>query len=135
GDPSSAGLWIGSRPLEPRALHRMIDALLEHPAALEPADEELAIEASALRYDDVIQDGRLRLDAAWRPTGRLLWRNPDVARVFGSMGDGITNVLSRVALSAGEHVLEPRSPLETHVAHRFEHTVGERGAVDRILLS
>ncbi|HEX4334765.1 MAG TPA: hypothetical protein VH062_02560 [Polyangiaceae bacterium] len=112
----------------------MIDAELSFPslpgeAVGEPED------SGALRYDDVIQDGRLRLESAWRPTGKLLWRDPDAARVFGSMKGGVTNVLSRVTLQASDARLEPRASLRTRVSYRFEHTVNDAGAVDRILFS
>jgi hypothetical protein len=112
----------------------MIEALLPYPAepttpVAEPSD------SGSLRYDDVIQDGRLRLESSWRPTGRLLWRDEAAARVFSGMTGGVTNVLSRVALQAGEARLEPRAKLRTRVSYRFEHTVNAQGEVDRLLFS
>jgi len=112
----------------------MIDALLPFPAAPTASDVE-PVDSGSLRYDDVIQDGRLRLESAWRPTGKLLWRDPDAARVFAAMKGGITNVLSRVTMQASEARLEPRARLRTRVSYRFEHTVNDAGAVDHILFS
>jgi len=112
----------------------MIDAFLPYPPDPNDSAEEATSETS-LRYDDVIQDGRIRLESAWRPTGRLLWGDPDVARIFRSMQPKQTNVLSRVALQASEAVLEPRAKTRTRVSHRFEHTLGSDGEVDRLLFS
>jgi hypothetical protein len=112
----------------------MIDALLPFPPEPVRSDAE-PVDAGSLRYDDVIQDGRLRLESAWRPTGKLLWRDPDAARVFAAMRGGITNVLSRVTLQASEARIEPRAKLRTKVTYRFEHTVNAAGAVDHILFS
>ncbi len=111
----------------------MIDAHLPFPP--EPTNAGEPVDSGSLRYDDVIQDGRLRLESAWRPTGKLLWRDTEAARVFGAMKGGITNVLSRVTLQASEARLEPRAKLRTKVSYRFEHTVNDTGAVDRILFS
>ena len=112
----------------------MIDALLPFPPEPIVSDAEPE-DSGSLRYDDVIQDGRLRLESAWRPTGKLLWRDPDAAKVFAAMKGGITNVLSRVTLQAGEVRISPRAKLRTKVTYRFEHTVDGAGAVDHILFS
>lgn len=112
----------------------MIDALLPFPREPIVSDAE-PVDSGSLRYDDVIQDGRLRLESVWRPTGKLLWRDPDAARVFAAMRGGITNVLSRVTLQAGEARLPPRTKLRTKVTYRFEHTVNDAGVVDHILFS
>jgi hypothetical protein len=112
----------------------MIDALLPFPPEPPTSDAEPE-DSGSLRYDDVIQDGRLRLESAWRPTGKLLWRDPGAARVFAGMKSGITNVLSRVTLQASEARIEPRAKLKTKVVYRFEHTVNGAGAVDHILFS
>ena len=112
----------------------MIPSLLPYPPDPSTDDQE-PTDSGSLRYDDVIQDGRLRLESAWRSTGRLLWRDPGAARVFGSMTGGITNVLSRVTLQASEAVLEPRAKLRTKVTYRFEHTASKTGEVERILFS
>lgn len=111
----------------------MIRSVLPYPE--EPADDAVAEDAATLRYDDLIQDGRLRLESAWRPTGRALWSHPDVARVLRSMESGVTNVLSRVSLQATDSRLAPRAPAKTRVRYRFEHTVNDDGAVDRLLFS
>lgn len=111
----------------------MIDSVLAYPE--EPSDDAVAEDASSLRYDDLIQDGRLRLESAWRPTGRSLWSFPDVARVLRTMESGVTNVLSRVSLQATDAPLVPRAPAKTRVRYRFAHTLNDAGAVDRLLFS
>jgi hypothetical protein len=113
----------------------MIESLLDYPPEpVSDAGEALA-DSGKLRYDDLIQDGRIRLESAWLPTGRLLWGNPEVARVLKSMGAGVTNVFSRVAMQASETRLEPRARLRTRVSFLFEHTLDASGAVDRLLFS
>jgi hypothetical protein len=112
----------------------MSDTLLPFPP--EPdSPGDVGADESNLRYDDVVQDGRIRLESAWRPTGRILWSHPEVARVLRSMGEGVTNVLSRVTLQTTEAPLAPRSRVRTEVRYRFEHTLDDRGDVDRLLFS
>lgn len=123
----------------------MIDAVFPHvfPYPAEPedppvtsaTDASIAEDAATLRYDDLIQDGRLRLESAWRPTGRALWSHPEVAGVLRSMESGVTTVLSRVALQASSAALAPRTPVKTRVRYRFEHTLNASGDVDRLLFS
>jgi len=113
----------------------MIDSLLRYPTEPESAEADVGVDESALRYDDVVQDGRFRLESAWRPTGRILWSHPEVARVLRSMGPNVTNVLSRVTMQASEAALAPRSRVKTRVRFRFEHTVDGAGNPDRVLFS
>src|SRR5262249_1906752 len=97
--------------------------------------EDVGSDDGNLRYDDVVQDGRIRLESAWRPTGRLLWSHPEVARVLRSMDEGVTNVLSRVTLQSTEAPLAPRAKVRPRVKYRFEHTVTAAGDVDRLVFS
>jgi hypothetical protein len=113
----------------------MIDALLPYPAEPDSESDVVIEDTSTLRYDDVIQDGRLRLESAWRPTGRALWTNPEVARVLGSMGEGTSNVLSSATMQASELALRPRAKMTVRLRYRFEHTVNADGKVDRLLFS
>jgi hypothetical protein len=114
----------------------MIDSVLAYPSEpIDPSDASASEDAATLRYDDLIQDGRLRLESAWRPTGRALWSDPDVARVLRSMESGVTTVLSRVSLQASNAPLVPRTPVKTRVRYRFEHTLDGAGEVDRLLFS
>ena len=52
-----------------------------------------------------------------------------------SMGEDVTNVLSRVTMLASEAPLAPRSRVRTSVKFRFEHTLDDSGNVDRLLFS
>ncbi|HVU02120.1 MAG TPA: hotdog domain-containing protein [Polyangiaceae bacterium] len=101
----------------------------------EPADAEVAEDEGVLRYDDLIQDGRLRLECAWRPTGRALYSIPSVGKILRDFDAGVTTVLSRVALEATDAVLSPRARAKTRVRHRFEHVLSADGSVDRLLFS
>lgn len=109
----------------------MIHPSLEYPPEPEEVSGDIGADAGHLRYDDVIQDGRLRLESAWRPTG--LWNLPDVARVLRNAEPGVTTVLSRTVLEAADVALAPRAPLRTRVRYRFEHAVSASGEVERLL--
>jgi hypothetical protein len=113
----------------------MIDTVLSYPDEPSSADADVGTDEATLRYDDLVQDGRVRLESAWRPTGRILWSHPEVARVLRSMGKNVTNVLSRVTMQASGAALVPRSRMRTNVRFRFEHTTNGTGDVDRILFS
>jgi hypothetical protein len=89
-------------------------------------------ETAALRYDDVMQDGRLRLDAVWRPVGRLIWSRPEPSRVLAKLGEGVGTVLARAVFEATEVRVPARAPVRTRAWFRFEHTLGGDGKVDRI---
>jgi hypothetical protein len=113
----------------------MTQTLLPFPEIPEALDGDVEADAAALRYDDVIQDGRLRLDATWRPTGKLLWGHPAAKVVFDQMDRGVTNVMARVSLQATEIALRPRAKGKTRVRFRFEQASGRDGAAPRLLFT
>lgn len=104
----------------------------EYPKEPELPDSDAGEETTALRYDDVMQDGRVRLDAVWRPVGRLIWSRPEPSRVLAKLGDGVGTVLARAVFEATEVRVPARAPVRTRAWFRFEHTRGDDGRVDRI---
>jgi hypothetical protein len=104
----------------------------EYPKEPELPENDGGEETSSLRYDDVMQDGRLRLDAVWRPVGRLIWSRPEPSRVLAKLGEGVGTVLARAVFEATEVRVPPRAPVRTRAWFRFEHTLGNDGRVDRI---
>jgi hypothetical protein len=94
-------------------------------------------ETSPVRYEDVSQDGRLRVEGIWWPTGRLLWNQGALgARLFRlGRAHGIRSVLTRVVLEATEHHLAPRVPVEHSLRYRFEAAEGVRGGDRRIFFN
>ncbi len=113
----------------------MMNSLLSFPDEPPVADGNVGSDAGSLRYDDVVQDGRLRLESAWLRTGRVLFRNPEVAAVLSNLAPGITNVLSRITMRASEASLRPRAKVKLELKFAFEHTVDGGQHVDRLLLS
>jgi hypothetical protein len=107
-------------------------SMLEYPDEPDLPENDGGDETLALRYDDVMQDGRIRLDAVWRPVGRLIWSKPGPSRVLAKIEDGIGTVLARAVFEATEVRVPPRAPVRTRAWFRFEHTLGDDGNVDRI---
>jgi hypothetical protein len=101
-------------------------------------DEDTSIagrETSPVRYEDVSQDGRLRVEGIWWPTGRLLWNQGALGGRLFRLGreHGIRSVLTRVILEATEKQLEPRVPVEHTLRYRFE--AAEGGGARRIFFN
>lgn len=107
-------------------------SMQEYPKEPELPENDAGEETAALRYDDVMQDGRVRLDAVWRPVGRLIWSRPEPSRVLAKLGDGVGTVLARAVFEATEVRVPARAPVRTRAWFRFEHTRGGDGRVDRI---
>jgi hypothetical protein len=107
-------------------------SMFDYPKEPELPENDGGEETLSLRYDDVMQDGRLRLDAVWRPVGRLIWSRPEPSRVLAKLEEGIGTVLARAVFEATEVRVPPRAPVRTRAWFRFEHTLGNDGKVDRI---
>jgi hypothetical protein len=107
-----------------------------YPPEPESAESILGDETTSFRYDQVSQDGRVRLDAIWSAVGRLLWGGHRLGRSLMALGSGgIRSVLSRVVLEAHDERVTPRAPVHSELRHRFEHTVDEQGDVDRVMFT
>jgi hypothetical protein len=94
-------------------------------------------ESVAPRYEDISEDGRLRLEGIWHPTGRLLWSGHDLGRTLFQWGrdHGLRTVLSRVVLQAANLPVAPRIPMRTELRYRFEHARHESGEVSRLFFT
>src|SRR5262245_33109656 len=99
-------------------------------------DEHRGVAQASLRYEDVAQDGRLRITAPTHFLGRTLWQNvvarTALARVVGA--GGIVPILTRLILEGGTGPHSVAKPLTGQGRFQLGHTVDDRGAVDRILL-
>jgi hypothetical protein len=98
--------------------------------------EEISTASVSLRYEDVVQDGRLALEAlstalapAWNT---LLTRSQPVRRGFAS---GVVPILTRLVLDGGPGPIGIVAPIEVTSRYRLAHTVDAAGAVDRLLLN
>jgi hypothetical protein len=102
----------------------------------EPPTAERAVAASALRYEDVSQDGRLMLLALPHAIGDVVWRTQlihhPVTRVAHA---GILPILSRFVVEGGSGPVSVRWPLEAHGCFQLAHTASDDGAVNRIVLN
>ncbi|MCC6215790.1 MAG: hypothetical protein IT376_13070 [Polyangiaceae bacterium] len=100
-----------------------------------PADAVVATGITRPRYEDVTQDGRLRLDSVWHAMGPVFWERHPMAVSLGRLGtQGIRTVLTYVTLEGGERGISLFADLEHEVRMRFAHTVDAEGTVDRILM-
>ena len=104
----------------------------ELPAAA--ADQEGEAELG-LRYEDVCQDGRLRIEGIWPPMGRILWNEARMGASFSRLAArGIHNVLARVVMRAEDVPISPRVRALSRVRYQLGHTRDASGEVNRIVL-
>lgn len=89
------------------------------------------------RYEDVAQDGRLRIEGVWPSMGRILWGQSNIAPALGRMAmrHGIRSILTRVVMEGGSDPISPREAAHTEVRWRLEHTKNDDGEVERVLLN
>ncbi len=91
---------------------------------------------SALRYEDVSQEGQLLLLSTTHPMGEVVWRkllahHPLTAHPH----HGVLPILSRMVIEVGGGPISVAAPLEVDARVQLAHGVGEAGAVDRIYLN
>jgi hypothetical protein len=96
--------------------------------------EQIGSAEHELRYDDLCQDGRMRIGGVWAPMGRILWTKMPVARTLARLGaGGVRNVLSFVMMQADDVPLSIRGFAESEVRYRLGHTTGVDGQPNRIV--
>jgi hypothetical protein len=112
-----------------------------HPNAMdwfpEPPDvQERAEGESALRYEDVSQDGRVMLLALPHSIGDVIWRKIIAHHPLAKLGrEGIVSVLTRMVLEAAPGPIGVGKPLRADGRFQLAHTVDARGDVDRLMLN
>ncbi len=103
------------------------------PAPSVPA-EQRASGATPFRFEDLTQDGRLRMEGIWPPIGSILWGKAEGARALSRLSArGVRAVLTTIALEAGEERCSLMRAAEHEVRYRLGHTTDEAGAVNRLL--
>ncbi|MEZ4225647.1 MAG: hypothetical protein R3B13_32145 [Polyangiaceae bacterium] len=96
-------------------------------------DNQRAVGETPLRFEDLAQDGRLRLEGVWPPIGPILWGKMDIAASLARLGrSGVRAVLTYVALEGTDEPLSVRNRIRTEVRYRLGHTVDASGAVNRL---
>lgn len=105
---------------------------------LPPPPEVTGIQRGAgetrLRFEDVAEDGRLRLEGVWPAIGPILWGKMEVANALLRLGArGVRAVLTYVALEGGEEPVSVRAPCSQEVRWSLGRNVDEQGNTSRIL--
>ena len=90
-----------------------------------------------LRYEDLTQEGRLRLIAMPECLSRTTWgKLIGPSRLYRQLtAQGIVAVLTRLAITAGAGPLSIQNPLNATGRLRFAHTLDDDAEVQRIVLN
>ncbi len=103
------------------------------PQPPEVPDNNRALGPTRLRFEDLAQDGRLRLEGVWPPIGPILWGRMDIAASLARLGkQGVRAVLTYVVLDGTDEPLSVRNVAETEVRYLLGHTVDASGEVSRL---
>lgn len=87
-----------------------------------------------LRFEDVAQDGRLRLEGIWPAIGPILWGKMEVAHALLRLGaGGVRAVLTYVQLEGGEDPVSVRAFCEQEVRWRLGRSVDDSARTTRVL--
>jgi hypothetical protein len=98
--------------------------------------EQVGQGTSALRYEEVSQDGRFLLIGLPHVLGEVVWRQLLVNHPLGRVAHtGVIPILTRFVLEGGEGPISVRHPLTSTGRYQLSHTVGEDGEVDRLMLN
>ena len=88
-----------------------------------------------VRWDDIAQDGRCRVEALPPLLGSTAWRalmNTPAGKA--SIGTGIVPILTRLVIHAGDGPFGVNAPMSARGAYAFGHVLGASGQVERLLL-
>lgn len=106
------------------------------PPEPEPTSDRQATADIPTRYEDIAQDGRVKLAALPHGLGQVCWmkllRRHPIAWIARS--EGIVPILSRLVVEGGDGPVSVRRALEGRGCYRLAHTVDAAGEVDRIIL-
>ncbi len=103
------------------------------PRPPEVPDNNRATGPTRLRFEDLAQDGRLRLEGVWPPIGPILWGRMDIAASLARLGkQGVHAVLTYVVLDGTDAPLSVHNRAETEVRYLLGHTVDASGEVNRL---
>lgn len=111
---------------------------LEFPPIPEVPETFRGVGKTRPRYEDICQDGRLRIQGAWAPIGPILWggKIPGLLPfMLASRDDGVRSVLTRVFLDGGVGPMSAMSPVETEVRTELARNLDDEGNLRRLLLN
>src|SRR5262245_58386931 len=99
-------------------------------------DEQRAAGQVPLRYEDVSQDGRVKLLALPHTIGAIVWQNAlRPSAVQRAQHSGIVPILTRFVMEGGGGPVSVRKPLDAAGRYQLAHTVDAAGAVNRLILN
>src|SRR5687768_5620972 len=98
------------------------------PALPDVPDSDRAVASAPVRYEDIAQDGRAKLEALPHALGAACWRAILSHHPLTAIArDGIVPILSRLVIEAGGGPISVRHPLEAHGRVKLGHTRGPDG--------
>jgi hypothetical protein len=107
------------------------------PPEPEVPEDQRGVGRAPLRYEDVAQDGRIRLTSLAHFLGLALWRyavaKSEPAHIAGRQG--ILPILTRLAFEGGPGPHSVRRPIEARGCYQLAHSVDDAGQPNRILLN
>ena len=111
--------------------------MIELPNAPDVAPEQLSEANFVLRYEDITQDGRLKLASMPNAFSEAIWRtlfsgSPMYQSCFAQ---GILPILSRFVLECTDASVSPQRPLRVKARYQLARAVASTGETERLLLN
>lgn len=108
-----------------------MDELRDIPPPPEVPESQRGSGALHLRYDDVTQHGRMRLEPLTHAVSAALWRHtiPEHPLSPRLAADGILPILARLVLESGSGPISVRGSVQCRGAFELVRTMDERGRV------
>lgn len=98
--------------------------------------EQIGEGRTPLRFEDVAQDGRVRIEGVWPPIGPILWGKLGVSKSLFRLGaQGVRAVLTYVLIDGGNEPVSVRNLSEHSARWQAGHTKDAKGEVNRLVLN
>lgn len=98
--------------------------------------EQIGEGRTPLRFEDVAQDGRVRIEGVWPPIGPILWGKLGVSKSLFRLGaQGVRAVLTYVMIDGGNEPVSVRNLCEHSARWQAGHTKDQHGDVNRLVLN
>jgi hypothetical protein len=89
-----------------------------------------------LRYEDISQDGRVKLLALPQTIGAIVWQHAlRPSAIVAAQHSGIVPILTRFVMEGGGGPVSVRKPLDAEGRYALFHTVSDKGEVNRLILN
>lgn len=108
----------------------------ELPSILDTPNQPHSEAKLEVRYEDIAQDGRVKLEALSHALGVACWRQLLADHPVGELGrQGILPILCRVVLEGGGGPVSVGRKLIARGTYRLGHTIAPTGEVNRLVLT